>query len=53
MPDDIVDRELERIREGLARLEPVERAAAEGDVAADRLRGTIDGEPFEGGEGHD
>ena len=32
-------REIERIREGFARLEPVERAAAEGDVAADRLRG--------------
>ena len=39
VPDDVVDRELERMREGFARLEPVERAAAEGDVAADRLRG--------------
>ena len=32
VPDDIVEREIERIREGFARLEPVERAAAEGDA---------------------
>ena len=32
VPDDIVDREVERIRESFARLEPVERAAAEGDA---------------------
>ena len=31
-PTTIVDREIERIREGFAKLEPVERAAAEGDV---------------------
>ena len=31
VPDELVDRELERLREGFARLEPVERAAAEGD----------------------
>ena len=38
-PEEIVDREIERIQDGFAKLEPVERAGAEGDVAADRLRG--------------
>ncbi len=40
VPDDIIDREIERIRGGMARLEPVERAAAEGmccsSTSADR-----------------
>src|SRR5215218_7609710 len=31
VPEDIVDREIERIRESVGRLEPVERAAAAGD----------------------
>src|SRR5262245_25611375 len=31
-PDEIVEREVERIREAFSRLEPVERAAVEGDV---------------------
>ncbi len=31
VPDEIVDTEVERVREGFARLEPVEREAAEGD----------------------
>ena len=39
VPEDIVDREIERIREGFAKLEPVERPAADGRRAADRLRG--------------
>ena len=53
VPDDVIERELERIRESMARLEPVERAAAEGDVLLLDFAGTIDGELFEGGEGHD
>jgi trigger factor len=53
VPDDIIDRELERTRESMARLEPVERVAAEGDVLLIDFAGTIDGELFEGGEGHD
>jgi trigger factor len=48
-PDEIVDREIERIRESFARLEPVERAAAEGDVLLIDFEGTIDGRAFEGG----
>jgi trigger factor len=47
---DEVDAELERLRESLASLENVERAAAEGDFAVVDFVGTIDGEPFEGGE---
>ena len=53
VPGDVIDRELERIRESMARLEPVERAGAEGDVLLIDFAGTIDGELFEGGEGHD
>ncbi|GAC1325614.1 MAG: trigger factor [Thermoleophilaceae bacterium] len=45
-----VDTELERLREGAASLETVERAAAEGDFVVIDFVGRIDGEPFEGGE---
>jgi trigger factor len=53
VPDDIVEREVERIRESFARLEPVERAAAEGDALLVDFEGSIDGEPFEGGKASD
>ncbi len=53
VPGDVIDRELERIRESMARLEPVERTGADGDVLLIDFAGTIDGELFEGGEGHD
>jgi trigger factor len=52
-PDEAVDAELERLREGFARLNPVERAGGDGDVALIDFRGEIDGEPFEGGEAKD
>jgi trigger factor len=48
-----VAHELEHLREQLARLETVERAAAEGDFVVVDYTGSIDGVPFEGGEGHD
>jgi trigger factor len=48
-----VDRELETLRERLARLQPVERAAAQGDFVLMDYLGTLDGVPFEGGEGRD
>lgn len=48
-PDE-VQAELERLRESLASLETVERPAANGDFAVLDFTGTIDGEPFEGGE---
>ena len=47
---DRVDSELERLRESVASLETVERPAALGDFAVVDFTGTIDGEPFEGGE---
>jgi trigger factor len=52
-PDEIVDREIERIREGFAKLEPVERAAADGDVLLIDFEGLADGEAFEGGTASD
>jgi trigger factor len=53
VPDDIVEREVERIREGFARLEQVERPGAEGDGLLVDFEGSIDGEPFEGGKASD
>jgi trigger factor len=46
-----VDAELERLRESLASLETVERAADNGDFQVIDFLGRIEGEPFEGGEG--
>jgi len=51
--DEIVDREVERIRAGFSRLEPVERAAAEGDVLLIDFEGLLDGKAFEGGKASD
>jgi trigger factor len=45
-----VTAELDRLRESLASLETVERAAAEGDFVVMDFLGKVDGEPFEGGE---
>lgn len=53
VPKEAVDAELERLREGFARLNPVDRAANDGDVLLIDYTGTIDGEPFEGGEAKD
>ena len=50
VPDEAVEAELERLREGFASLRPVERAAGEGDFLLVDYRGEIDGGPFEGGE---
>jgi trigger factor len=52
-PEEIVERELERIREGFARLEPVERPAAGGDVLLIDYEGLADGRAFEGGKASD
>jgi trigger factor len=46
-----VEAELERIRESLASLETVERAASQGDFVVMDYVGSTDGTPFEGGEG--
>ena len=51
--EELVDREVERIREGFAKLEPVERAGAEGDVLLVDFEGLLDGKAFEGGKASD
>ena len=53
VPDDIVDREVESIRESASRLEAVERAAVEGDIVVIDFLGRLGDEPFEGGEASD
>ena len=45
-----IGEELELMREQAAALENVERAAQDGDFAVIDFVGTVDGEPFEGGE---
>ncbi len=51
-PED-VDAQIEEMRERFARLEVVKRPAAMGDFVTIDFVGTIDGEPFSGGEGRD
>ncbi len=51
--DERVDHELQHLREHLAKLETAERAAASGDFVVIDYKGSIDGVPFEGGEGRD
>jgi trigger factor len=53
VPDDAVDAELDRLREGFASLEAVDRPAAEGDLVLIDYSGTADGEPFDGSEASD
>jgi trigger factor len=48
-PDE-VQAELERLRESLASLETVERPAGSGDFVVIDFVGSVDGEPFEGGD---
>src|SRR5437588_7130715 len=48
-----IDEEIERLRERLATLENVERAAENGDHVVMDYVGSIDGEEFQGGEGRD
>jgi trigger factor len=53
VPSDLVDREVDRLREGMARLETVDRASEEGDHLLADFIGRIDGEEFEGGSAAD
>ncbi|MDQ3722766.1 MAG: trigger factor [Actinomycetota bacterium] len=48
-----VEAQIDEMRERMARLEVVDRPAANGDFVILDFVGTIDGEPFEGGEGRD
>lgn len=52
-PDEVVDTEIERIREGFARLEPVERESADGDALLIDFEGLLDGKAFDGGKAED
>jgi trigger factor len=52
-PDEVVDTEVERIREGFARLEPVERESSEGDALLIDFEGLLDGKAFQGGTAED
>jgi trigger factor len=51
--DDEIRAELDRLRERSAKLDTVERPAATGDFVVMDFAGTLDGEPFAGGEGRD
>jgi len=51
--DEQVNSELERLQEQSASLEPVDRAADQGDFTVIDFSGTIDGEPIPGGTGKD
>jgi len=51
--DEAIGAEIDRLRERSARLDTVERAAAKGDFVVMDYVGTLDGEPFTGGEGRD
>ena len=51
--EEAVEREVDALRDRLARLEVVERPAQQGDFLTVDYVGTIDGEAFAGGEGRD
>jgi trigger factor len=51
--DEAIDAEIERLRDRLATLETVEKAAELGDHVVMDYVGKLDGEPFDGGEGRD
>jgi trigger factor len=53
VPEEIVDREVGRLRESFAKLEPVGREAADGDVLLIDFEGMVDGKAFEGGAATD
>jgi trigger factor len=53
VPEEAVEGELNRLREGFARLNPVDREANSGDVVLIDYEGKVDGEPFEGGTARD
>jgi trigger factor len=51
--EEAVDAEIEQLRERAARLETIDAEAGEGDFVVMDYVGTVDGEPFAGGEGRD
>ena len=53
VPDDVIDREIERLQEGMSSLDAVERAAADGDHVLVDFVGSLDDVEFEGGTATD
>src|SRR5919106_1652809 len=53
IPPAVVIGQIEEMRDRFARLEVVDRSALPGDFVILDFVGTIDGEPFSGGEGRD
>ena len=53
VPDEVIDREIERLREGMSSLELVERAAADGDHVLVDFVGRLGDIEFEGGSATD
>ncbi|MEO8966380.1 MAG: trigger factor [Solirubrobacteraceae bacterium] len=53
VPDQAIDAEIEQMRDRIASLVTVERAAQAGDHLVMDYVGSVDGVPFEGGEGRD
>jgi trigger factor len=51
--DEQIEEQIAQLRERAGRLETVDRPAAEGDFVVMDYLGTLDGEPFAGGEGRD
>ena len=51
--DEAIQAEIDALRERSAKLETTDRAAASGDFVVMDFLGTLDGEPFPGGEGRD
>jgi trigger factor len=51
--EEAIDREVDTLRDRLARLDAVDRPAEEGDFLTVDYVGSIEGVPFEGGEGRD
>jgi trigger factor len=50
---EVVDHELEHLRERFARVESADRPLGQGDIAIVDFVGSVDGEPFAGGEARD
>lgn len=53
VPDEIIERELDRLREGMASLDTVDKQAAGGDHVLVDFVGSLDGVEFEGGAATD
>jgi trigger factor len=53
VPNDVIDREIERLQDGMSSLDAVERAAADGDHVLVDFVGSLDDVEFEGGTATD